>query len=285
MVVAWLISLDEPIAKNRENVLLIVRVYYPFCATSPVQKIYASDLFNLHFLSSVALFLLFILQLNQTALPLPTGPFNFTGILDKNGQYTNFLRLLADTQVGSQIQNQLNSTSEGFTVFAPTDNAFNNLKAGTINSLDEQQKVQLVLYHVLPKYYSLNDLEFVSNPVRTQATGQDGRVFGLNFTGQNNQINVSTGIVETQINNALTQQKPLAVYQVDKVLLPVEFYEANSPAAAPSPATKKSSAGSNSTTSTADGPAGSGSRGRNMGLGLVVGLALACMGYLSHDQI
>ncbi|KAK6252877.1 hypothetical protein QUC31_014597 [Theobroma cacao] len=235
-----------------------------------------------------ALFLLFTsTALAQTApAPAPPGPLNFTGILDKNGQYTYFLRLLAESQVGSQIQNQLNSTTEGFTVLAPTDNAFNNLKAGTINSLDEQKKVQLVLFHVLPKYYSLNDLQFVSNPVRTQATGQDGGVYGLNFTGQNNQVNVSTGVVETQINNALTQQKPLAIYQVDKVLLPAEFFEAKSPAEAPSPATKKSSSGSNSnsTASTADEPASadnSGSSGRNMGLGLVVGLALACMGALS----
>ncbi|XVE49987.1 hypothetical protein DITRI_Ditri01bG0126000 [Diplodiscus trichospermus] len=240
--------------------------------------------------SSILLSLSALLLFTSTALaqtapaPSPPGPLNFTGILDKNGQYTYFLRLLAETQVGSQIQNQLNGTTEGFTVFAPTDNAFNNLKSGTINNLDEQKKVQVVLYHVLPKYYSLNDLQFVSNPVRTQASDQDGHSLGLNFTGQNNQVNVSTGLVETQINNALTQRKPLAVYQVDKVLLPAEFFEAKSPAAAPSPGTKTSSAGSNSTASTADEPAsadGSGSSGRNMGLGLIVGLALACMGALS----
>ncbi|XVF66761.1 hypothetical protein PTKIN_Ptkin10aG0063700 [Pterospermum kingtungense] len=238
-------------------------------------------------LSLSALFLPYISTvLAQTApAPAPSGPLNFTGILDKNGQYTYFLRLLSDTQVGSQIQNQLNSTTEGFTVLAPTDNAFNNLKAGTINGLDEQKKVQLVLFHVLPKYYSLNDLQFVSNPVRTQASGQDGEVFGLNFTGQNNQVNVSSGAIETQINNALTQKKPLAVYQVDKVLLPAEFFEAKSPAAAPSPATKKSSPGSDSSSTAATSePAsadGSGSSGRNMGSGLVIGLALACIAALS----
>ncbi|KAE8727380.1 Fasciclin-like arabinogalactan protein 6 [Hibiscus syriacus] len=236
----------------------------------------------------LSLFLAFIATVSaQTApAPAPSGPLNFTGILDKNGQYTYFLRFLADTQVGSQIQNQLNTTSEGFTVFAPTDNAFNNLKPGLVNSLDPQKKVQLIQYHVLPKYYSLNDLQFVSNPVRTQATSQEGAVFGLNFTGQNNQVNVSSGVTETLVNNALYQKKPLAVYQVDKVLLPEEFFGAKSPAAAPSPATKKSSGPkSNSTaSSTADEPAAaddSGSSGTFMGLGLVLGLALACMGFLS----
>ncbi|NBH76537.1 hypothetical protein D3Z29_11850, partial [Rodentibacter pneumotropicus] len=59
-----------------------------------------------------------------------------------------------------------------------------NLPAGTLNKLTNQQQVQLVLYHICPKYYSLTDLTSVSNPVRTQATGQDGGVFGLNFTGR-----------------------------------------------------------------------------------------------------
>ncbi|XVF02068.1 hypothetical protein REPUB_Repub04eG0144300 [Reevesia pubescens] len=125
----------------------------------------------------------------------------------------------------------------------------------------------------------------LNEPWSGLAIGQDGGVFELSFTGQNNQVNVSIGVVETQINNALTQQKPLAVYQVDKVLLPAEFFEAKSPAA-PSPTTKKSSPGSNpnSIASTADEPASadhSSSNGRNMGLGLVVGLVLACMGALS----
>ncbi|GMJ06398.1 FASCICLIN-like arabinogalactan 6 [Hibiscus trionum] len=205
----------------------------------------------------------------------PSGPLSLTGILDKNGQYTYFLRFLADTQVGSQIQNELNTTTEGFTVFAPTDKAFNNLKPGLFNGLDSQMKVQLVLFHVLPKYYTLDGLQFVSNPVRTQATTQDGTVYVLNFTGQNNQVNVSSGVTVTPVNNALYQKKPLAVYEVDKVLLPVGFPGANSPLAAPAPAPKIS-----------PGPAPaaaekSESSGTEMGLGLVLGIALACVGFLS----
>ncbi|KAL0302101.1 UNVERIFIED_CONTAM: Fasciclin-like arabinogalactan protein 6 [Sesamum angustifolium] len=127
------------------------------------------------------------------------------------------------------------------TVFAPTDNAFNNLPSGTLNNLTDQQHVQLVLYHICPKYYSLDSLLTVSNPVRTQASGQDGGVFGLNFTGQGNQVNVSTGIVEVPLYNALRKDFPLAVYQVDKVLLPEEFYEAKAPAASPPAADGSSS--------------------------------------------
>ncbi|KAE8716197.1 Fasciclin-like arabinogalactan protein 6 [Hibiscus syriacus] len=233
----------------------------------------------------LSVFLVFVATVSAQTPPAaaPSGPLNFTGILDKNGQYTYFLRFLADTQVDSQIQNQLKTTTEGFTVFAPTDNAFNNLKPGLVNSLDEQKKVQMVLYHVLPKYYSLNDLQFASNPVRTQATGQDGAIFGLNFTGQNNQVNVSSGVVETLVNNALYQKKPLAVYQLDKVLFPEEFFEAKSPAGAPSPATTKKPSEPKSSSKASEPAAAdnSGSSGRNIGLGLAIGIALACMGFLS----
>ncbi|XP_062150905.1 fasciclin-like arabinogalactan protein 13 [Alnus glutinosa] len=223
-------------------------------------------------------------QTPSAPAPSPTGPANLTGILDKAGQYTTFIRLLNETQVGNQIQNQLNSSSEGVSVFAPTDNAFNNLKAGTINSLTDQQKVQLVLYHVTPKYYSLSDFQTVSNPVRTQASGDSG-VWGLNFTGNGNgnQVNVSTGIVVTQINNPLRQQFPLAVYQVDKVLLPEELFGAKPAASAPPPA-KTPSGSTNTTTNTTAGtptpPAAAG--GRNVvGWGLALGLGLVCMGALS----
>ncbi|XP_061363668.1 fasciclin-like arabinogalactan protein 13 [Gastrolobium bilobum] len=215
--------------------------------------------------------------------PAPSGPVNLTAILEKGGQYTTLIRLLKDTQQITQIQSQLNSTSEGFTVFAPTDNAFQNLKSGAINDLTDEQKVQLILYHVTPKYYSLSDLLTVSNPVRTQASGSEGS-WGLNFTGQgNNQVNVSTGVVETSINNALRQQFPLAVYQVDKVLLPLELFGAKSPGSAPSPKTPKTPSEIPSVVkgSGAPSPSANGAAERNVAWGLVVGLGLICMEALS----
>lgn len=230
------------------------------------------------------LFLLSTQAQGQSApAPSPAGPINITGILDKNGQYTTFIRLLTTTQVATQITNQLNSSTEGMTVFAPTDNAFQSLKAGTLNGLTDQQQVQLVLYHILPKYYSLTQLLTVSNPVRTQATGQDGGVFGLNFTGQGNQVNVSTGLVEIEINNALRKDSPLAVYQVDKVLLPLELFGAKAPSSAPAPA-KSTSSATNSTTVSSGEPTASknndsGSGKLNVGLGFVVALGLLCMGF------
>ncbi|KAH7548548.1 hypothetical protein JRO89_XS14G0161400 [Xanthoceras sorbifolium] len=152
------------------------------------------------------------------------------------------------------------------TLFAPTDNAFNNLKAGTLNSLSAQEQVQLVLDQILPKYYKLSDFALVSNLVRTQATGNDGQAFGLNFVSQNN------------------QEMPLAVYPVDKVLLPNELFGTKPPSASPLAKTLPEE-GSKPPVPDAKEPASANDTnagGRiNAGLGFVAGLALLCMGVLS----
>ncbi|KAH8479605.1 hypothetical protein H0E87_000172 [Populus deltoides] len=215
--------------------------------------------------------------------PAPSGPVNFTAVLVKGGQFVTFISLLNKTQTFNQIENQINSSSEGMTIFAPTDNAFSNLKSGALNGLSQQQQVQLLQYHMLPKFYSLSNLLLVSNPVPTQASGQEG-VWGLNFTGQSNQVNVSTGLVEVQVNNALRQDFPLAVYPVDKVLLPEELFGAKPPSASPpAPATKGSSSGKSNSSDTAaePSPGKNSAGGRNVALGLIFGLGFVSVGILS----
>ncbi|EOA37321.1 hypothetical protein CARUB_v10011002mg [Capsella rubella] len=216
--------------------------------------------------------------------PGPAGPINLTAILEKGGQFTTFIHLLNITQIGSQVNIQLNSSSEGMTVFAPTDNAFQNLKPGTLNKLSSDEQVKLILYHVSPKYYSMDDLLSVSNPVRTQASGRDNGVYGLNITGQTNQINVSTGYVETRISNALRQQRPLAVYVVDMVLLPGEMFgEHKLSPIAPAPKKSPSSGVSDdeSTKKAAASPSDKSSSGeKKTGLGFGLGLVVLCLKFL-----
>lgn len=217
-----------------------------------------------------------------------TGPVNITGILEKAGQFNTFMSFLGRTQVGNQINNQVNNSHDGMTVLAPTDNAFQNLPTGTLNRLNDQQQVQLVLFHVLPKFYSIDNLQTVSNPVRTQASGQDGGVFGLNFTGQpnQNQVNVTSGPVNTTIYNAIRKDFPLAVYQVDKVLLPQEFFQTKSSSPPSSNATNGDSSDTNgkppSDKATSPSPSPSDSnRMTSVGfLGLVSGISLFCLGLI-----
>ncbi|CAE6221425.1 unnamed protein product [Arabidopsis arenosa] len=218
--------------------------------------------------------------------PGPAGPINITAILEKGGQFVTLIRLLNTTQIGNQINIQINSSSEGMTVLAPTDNAFQNLKPGTLNKLSPDDQVKLILYHVSPKFYTLEDLLSVSNPVRTQASGRDvGGVYGLNFTGQGNQVNVSTGIVETRLSTSLRQERPLAVYVVDKVLLPEEMFgERKISPVAPPPKSKSPDVSDDSDSSKkAAAPSQSeksGSGEMNTGLGFGLGLVVLCLKFL-----
>ncbi|XP_009786976.1 fasciclin-like arabinogalactan protein 11 [Nicotiana sylvestris] len=198
-----------------------------------------------HIFSSLSLLLLilqfFTLTQAQTATaPAPSGPTNITKILEKAGQFTTLIRLMKVTQVGDQINTQLNNSNQGMTVFAPTDNAFSNLKSGTINSLSAQQQVQLVQFHVLPNFISMTQFQTVSNPLRTQAGDASPGEFPLNVTTSGNQVNVSTGVDDATVANTIYTDGQLAVYQVDKVLQPLSIFAAPAPAMAPAPASLKS---------------------------------------------
>lgn len=218
--------------------------------------------------------------------PGPDGPINITAILEKGGQFVTLIRLLNTTQIGNQINIQINSSSEGMTVLAPTDNAFQNLKPGTLNKLSPEDQVKLILYHVSPKFYTLEDLLSVSNPVSTQASGRDaGGVYGLNFTGQGNQVNVSTGIVETRLSTSLRQERPLAVYVVDMVLLPEEMFgERKISPVAPPPKSKSPDVSDDSDSSKKTAAPSqsekSGSGEMNTGLGFGLGLVVLCLKFL-----
>ncbi|KAL1560639.1 fasciclin-like arabinogalactan protein 9 [Salvia divinorum] len=231
--------------------------------------------------SSVLLLLLpFLLiassaQAQSAPAPTPSGPINITAILEKEGQYTRFIQLLNVTQAGDQLNNQVNNSHDGMTLFAPTDNAFQNLPPGALNNLSPQQQVQLVQNHICPKYYSLADLLSVSNPVRTLTTGQKGGVFGLNITAQNNQVNVSTGAVEVPVYNAVRKGFPLSVFQVDKVLMPRFDDGGDDKAPSGAPTAKGGVAdGGDATAPSTQSPAGSGA-GR---IGLVSAFWVMCMG-------
>ncbi|XP_020578803.1 fasciclin-like arabinogalactan protein 11 [Phalaenopsis equestris] len=190
---------------------------------------------------TIPFFLLLLLipttkTLAQTSsAPAPAGPLNITAVLEKAGQYNTLIRLMKSTQIADQINNQLNNSNSGITIFAPTDNAFTNLPAGTLNSLTDQQKVSLIQFHVVPSLITMSQFQTVSNPLRTQAGNTDNGEFPLNVTSSGNQVNISTGVVNTTVSNALYTDSKLAVYQVDKVLLPLAIFGSEAPAEAPGP--------------------------------------------------
>ncbi|XP_062232140.1 fasciclin-like arabinogalactan protein 12 [Phragmites australis] len=162
-------------------------------------------------------------------------PTDVTKVLGKSGQYTKFLQLLHDTRVDDQIKAQLTDSYNGLTIFAPTDAAFASLKSGTLNDLSSQDQIQLVLYCVLPRFYSLSMLGTLNGKVNTQGSGHTGP-YKYSIKRAGNNVNVSTGVNSMLLGSPVSKDFPLAVYPVDKVPLPYELFGPKPPTPAPAPA-------------------------------------------------
>ncbi|RCV06139.1 hypothetical protein SEVIR_1G138600v4 [Setaria viridis] len=169
--------------------------------------------------------------------PSPPGELNLTGILENGGQYSTLLRLLQTTRIAQQLTEQLKNSYDGLTFFAPNDDAFTKLKTGTLNGLSDQQKIQLLLYHVLPRYYSVTTFQTASNPLPTEGSGPGGMyTVNVTTTTSSHLVNMSTGVVDVPISSTLVARFPLAVYSIDAVLLPEQLFGASRKAVAPAPA-------------------------------------------------
>ncbi|XP_022887332.1 fasciclin-like arabinogalactan protein 11 [Olea europaea var. sylvestris] len=163
--------------------------------------------------------------------PAPSFLTDISSILQKAKKYSTLVRLLKITQVGDQLNTQLNKSSQGITILAPTDGAFSNLKPGMLNSLTDQQKTELLQFHVLPSFFTVSQFQTASNPVRTQIGNNEN--FPLNITATGNQVNITTDMVNATVAGTVYTDKQLAIYEVDKVLLPHGLFLAPPPAPAP----------------------------------------------------
>lgn len=173
------------------------------------------------------------------------GPVNVIKILQKAGHFTFFSRLIKTTQEDIQVFSQLNDSRDGVTLFAPTDGAFSAIiKSGTLNSLTDHEKIELVQFHIIPRILTTANFQTVSNPITTLAGS--GSRFALNVITTENLVNVTTGLTNTTISGIVYIDSQLAIYQVDKVLLPFDLFAPKPPAPAPAPPKPKKDEGAES---------------------------------------
>ncbi|KAL7142394.1 hypothetical protein ABFS83_08G120400 [Erythranthe nasuta] len=171
--------------------------------------------------------------------PAPSAPeyVNLTQLLSVAGPFSTFLNYLQTTKLIDTFQNQANNTEEGITIFVPKDQAFSKPRASLSNLTQEQLK-NLILFHALPHYYTLSDFKNLShqNPIITFAGGP----FSLNFTDNSGTIRIDSGWTSTKITSAVHAADPVAIYEIDRVLLPEAIFGTDippTPAPAPAPET------------------------------------------------
>jgi uncharacterized surface protein with fasciclin (FAS1) repeats len=99
-----------------------------------------------------------------------------------------------------------------YTVFAPTDDAFAALPAGTLESLSIEQLTDILLYHVVPGKVMVADALALDGQMAD--TLLRGRQLGISIEGETVRINhVSVVIPDIEASNGV-------IHVIDAVLLP-----------------------------------------------------------------
>ncbi|KAK4795896.1 hypothetical protein SAY86_028222, partial [Trapa natans] len=191
-------------------------------------------------------------SLSPSPAPAPAPEFvNLTDLLTVAGPFHTFLGYLESTKVIDTFQSQANNTEEGITIFVPKDSAFSALKKPSLSNLSADQLKSLFLFHAVPHYYALADFKNLSDisPINTFAGGD---LYGLNFTDVSGTVHLSSGWTITKVSSSVHSTDPVAVYQVDKVLLPEAIFGTDiPPMPAPAPAPEVSPVADSPTASSA----------------------------------
>lgn len=197
---------------------------------------------------------------------------NLTTILSKQG-CKSFSDLLKATGADATYQANIEA---GLTVFCPTDGVIKGFMP-RYNNLTAPQKTSLLLYHGIPTYESVQMLKTNNGVVNTLATDHANKYdFTIQTSGE--VLTLETKVITATITGTLIDQEPLAVYKLNKVLLPTELYKPTV-TASPSEADGPSADAPQSDDQTADDVNANGARGVDGGRLAMVLLSL-CMGIL-----
>lgn len=171
-----------------------------------------------------------------TPAPAPAPEYvNLTYLLSVAGPFQTYLKYAQSTKVIETLQNQANNTEQGVTIFVPRDSAFSSLKKPSLSNLTNDQLKSLLLFHALPQYYSLSEFKNLSE---TSQTTMAGGQYTLNFTDVSGTVHIESGWTNTKVSSSVHSTDPVAIYQVDKILLPEAIFGTDippTPAPAPSP--------------------------------------------------
>jgi uncharacterized surface protein with fasciclin (FAS1) repeats len=152
----------------------------------------------------------------MTSLSFTAGSALGANVVDTAKSVGTFETLLAAAQAAGLAEAL--ATTDGITVFAPTDEAFAALPAGTVETLlkpeNKEQLVAILTMHVLPRELASNQLLDRPFHVRTLNGGErltiSAEVGGVTVAGSN-----SANVVKADVraDNGI-------IHVIDSVLLP-----------------------------------------------------------------
>ncbi|KAJ4800253.1 Fasciclin-like arabinogalactan protein [Rhynchospora pubera] len=158
------------------------------------------------------------------------APFNLTDLLEKAGCKI-FASLITSSGVLDTYQSAMD---KGFTLFAPSDDAFKADGVPDLTKLSRTDLVTVLRYHALPSYTPKASLKTAKGPVATMASNGLG-MYILWVTSRGYDVSLDTGIGTSRIASSVFDDTTMCILTVERLLLPSEMFNAAAPMpAAPS---------------------------------------------------
>lgn len=142
---------------------------------------------------------------------LPSPPVSLVDVAVEAGSFTTLVSALQATGLDMTLAD----LESNFTVFAPTDAAFEALGEGALDGLTNEQLSNILLYHVIPNASILSqDAIAVAEAESSTVEMANGDEIGLSLSGDTLQVNTA----------AVTSANVLAdngvIHVIDQVLMP-----------------------------------------------------------------
>ncbi|XP_055808594.1 fasciclin-like arabinogalactan protein 1 [Solanum dulcamara] len=152
---------------------------------------------------------------------------NLTSLMSAHG-----CRVFAETLLKSPAEKTFEDNADGgLTVFCPGDDAMKNFMP-KFKNLTADGKQSLLEYHGVPVYQSMASLKSNNGVMNTLAT--DGaKKYDFVVQNEGDVVTLKTKIVTAKITGTLVDEQPVAIFTINKVLMPKELFKAS---AAPAPA-------------------------------------------------
>ncbi|KAJ1698756.1 hypothetical protein LUZ63_007268 [Rhynchospora breviuscula] len=156
---------------------------------------------------------------------------NITELMAAKGCKTFADLLLSTGDAAKTFQNDIDG---GLTAFCPLDQAMDDFLP-KFKNLTDAGKLNLLLYHAIPVYYSVQMLRSNNGVMNTLATEKKNYNLTVQNDGEVVTIKTPAGVV-AKIVGTIKDEDPLALYTIDKVLEPRELFKKEVPPPAPAPA-------------------------------------------------
>ena len=141
---------------------------------------------------------------------IPSPAMSLIDVASANGNFTSLVAALQATGLDSTLAN----LDENYTVFAPSDAAFEKLPEGTLESLSYDQLTDILLYHVLPGKVLADGAITVAQSTNNMVETANGDKASLSFVDSMLLVNgAKVSTADVMADNGV-------IHVIDNVIMP-----------------------------------------------------------------